>query len=165
MNHRAVFGVAVAVSIGACAGKTTSLGGPDAEKVSASAMAGDAAPDVGVAVQFEDAAGPASNCHWYSWGPVATSVPCEYLLPSPAPYDPDFDPKTWDPHHVRVEFGAKQLGPYVETLDGCNGADGWYYADADGQAPTKFMICPATCAFVDSEAGAGFIAIAAVSCQ
>ncbi len=165
MNHRALFGLAVAVSIGACAGKTTSLGGPQAEKVTASAMGEDAGADSGAAVLFGDAATPTQNCHWYSWAPVPTSSPCEYVLPSPPYNDPGFDPKTWDPHDVRVETDGKHLGAYVETSDGCAGGDGWYYADADGGTPTDFMICPTTCAFVDSDAGGGFIRMAAVSCQ
>jgi hypothetical protein len=103
-------------------------------------------------------------CSWYVWVPAPTTVDCEYLLPSDNPdNDPNFDPKTWNPHYVRVEFRAKNIGEYAGTVDGCGRTDGWYYVDADGQAPTRFMLCPQSCARVPNDGA--FLRLAAETCH
>ncbi len=166
-------GLALASCLVACLGSTTSLGGADSDASSASASSDDAGTgtvdpgaDAGsamVIVAPEDASSPPqSNCFWYVWTPVPTTTACEYFLPSPLP-DPGFDPATWDPHNVRIEFGAKYIGLYTVTIAGCGSTDGWYYADSDGQAPTRFMLCPGSCARIAGEGS--FLRLAAQSCH
>lgn len=181
MIHRAVVCLAVSTCLLACLGKTTSLGGPQGDQSSASSTdAGDGSDsdsgmsaasgdgtDSGTSADSGDASvGPQPFCAWYVWAPVPTTVACEYLLPSDDPSnDPNFDPKTWDPHNVRVEFAAKNPGQYAGPGDGCGSTtDGWYYVDPDaGQTPTRFMLCPASCARVANDGG--FVRLAAKSCH
>jgi hypothetical protein len=175
--QRVVLGLAFSSCVLACLGKTTSLGGPPAEQASASskdagadASASAAANDdsQGVFTSAPGSGSPAGPmCSWYVWNPVPTTVACEYLLPTDPPdNEPSFDPKTWDPHNVRVEFGAKNTGPYAATSADCGSTDGWFYVDpANGQPPTRFMLCPQTCASVQGDGGDGYLGLAASSCR
>lgn len=176
MIHRAFVCLAVSTCLVACLGKTTSLGGPAGNQTSASSTdedggtdSGTRAPSVGASADPAAPSAPSASqgsCAWYVWAPVATTVACEYLLPSGAPpnNDPNFDPATWDPHNVRIEFAAKNIGEYAGTSAGCGTTDGWYYVEADGgQTPTRFMLCPASCARVASDGG--YVRLAAKSCH
>jgi len=167
MVHRAFLCLAVSACLVACFGKTTSLGGSQGNQSSASSSDEDGGDDAG-APSLSTLSGDASvgmpYCQWYSWAPVATDVACEYLLPTPVEGNPDYDPKTWDPHHVRIEMDGKAIGEYVSASARCGSTDGWYNVDsADAQAPTSFMICPASCAHVASTGG--FLRLAAESCH
>lgn len=177
MIHRAVVCLAVSTCLLACLGKTTSLGGPQGDQSTASSTDADGGTDSGMSAASGDgtdsgtsadsgdaSVAPQPFCAWYVWAPVPTAVTCEYLLPSDNPNnDPNFDPKTWDPHNVRIEFGAKNIGQYAGTAAGCGSTDGWYNVDADGQTPTRFMLCPESCARVPNDGA--FLRLAAKSCH
>jgi hypothetical protein len=178
MTQRAFVCLAVSTCLLACLGKTTSLGGPQDDQSTASSTDADGGADSGISAASGDgtdsgtsaASGDAAMaaqplCAWYSWTPVPTTVACEYLLPSDDPNnDPNFDPKTWDPHNVRVEFGAKYIGQYAATAGDCRGTGGWYAVDpAAGPTSTRFMLCPASCARVASDGA--FLRLSASSCH
>jgi hypothetical protein len=170
MIDRTGFCLVFAVGLVACAGKTTSLGGSQGNQSSASTTDGGgdngaSSGSIAITPPADSGAG-GQMCGWYAWRPVPTTNPCEYLLPSRPYADPGYDPKTWNPHNVRIVLGDKQIHPYAETSEGCAATDGWYYVTpTDGQPPKRFMICPNSCAFVDSDAGAGFLEMDAQSCH
>lgn len=169
MTHRTLIGLAVAASLVACLGKTTSLGGPSGNLSSASSSEdGSADSEAGQGSDEFDAGlvthpdGIYDICHGYSWDPVPTSTPCEYLLPSGAPPqndDPRLDPSStsWRTHSASIDViipNNWRQGLYVGSSEGCAGGDGWYYADdadADAQTHTRFVICPASCASIAND--------------
>jgi len=83
-----------------------------------------------------------------------TKLACEYAIPPPSTGTLDFG-------EVNTEYtpsggGAPSTVGYVPDLAGCDPvAGGWYY-DADpaqGGAPTKIIMCPATCATFGTDTG------------
>lgn len=160
MMHRALLGLAASGCLIACLGNTTSLGGQtSANTLEDGGPAEEAAP-----VESDpDAAPPSSGglqCvgRGYTWAPEATAGECEYLLPTKPYDDPDYDPATWDPSRVWIEAWipnvpeSERQGRYRSSLENCGTtADGWYYVQNGGQAPTHFALCPATCTFVAND--------------
>jgi hypothetical protein len=77
-------------------------------------------------------------------------VACEYLIPEPA------DGSMVDFDLVNVSLtpsaGAPITVPQVGGEAACGAAGGWYY-DAP-VAPTKLLLCPATCDALEADAGA-----------
>jgi len=75
---------------------------------------------------------------------------CEYLLP-----ESDSTGKPADPAKVNVDYyptsGAKQGLFKVASAQACV-PNGWYYDDPVN--PTRIILCPATCASVQNDAGA-----------
>jgi hypothetical protein len=72
----------------------------------------------------------------------AEVVACEFLIPDPEPG------QEFDPTKLNISYDAGSMGnpediPQVASLDDCAGEDGWYYDNP--QAPTKALLCPATC--------------------
>jgi hypothetical protein len=81
----------------------------------------------------------------------AAVVPCQYILPASVPG------KTIDPNKVNVRFtpggGTKTdllQAPGVASCDATTG--GWYYDNP--AAPSKILLCPATCDKVKADAKA-----------
>jgi hypothetical protein len=75
----------------------------------------------------------------------AASLPCQFILPSPAAGSADFDA-------VNVRFtsssGTVTMLAYVESPANCDAVEGGWYYDTDpalGHAPTFVEVCPATC--------------------
>lgn len=85
---------------------------------------------------------------------VSTKVACEYDVPAPDPG------QTLDPNKVNVDYlnGGKPPAnaiPRVNDLAGCSsGASqgGWYFDD--NKNPKKILLCPQTCAAVQSDSAA-----------
>ncbi len=79
------------------------------------------------------------------------TLACEYQIPPPP------DGEEFNPDQVNVEFedgagGVLQVG-YVDSPADCAGVDdGWYYDDP--LAPTSIIVCPQTCAQIQSFSGA-----------
>jgi len=73
---------------------------------------------------------------------------CEYLIPEPGEGSEEFEPTK-----VNVEYtpgGGFPLDlPQAAHLSDCGGAPGWYYDDPI--SPTKVILCPASCAVVQSD--------------
>ena len=163
MNQRSLVGLAVATLFLACTSNTTSLGGPDdAPASTASATEEDAATGTNESsdgLLAPDAGAPRMVCYGYSWDPVPSTAPCEYLLPERTNDDPRLDPKTWDPHDVIIIVmkggGQDDVGGFVATKAACGTADGWYYVDpGDGGTRTLFGICPKSCDSLANNEGA-----------
>ncbi|HVJ16596.1 MAG TPA: hypothetical protein VM686_14240 [Polyangiaceae bacterium] len=74
-----------------------------------------------------------------------TRLDCEFQVPE-AP-----DGQTLDYNYVNVQFsadGSTELLGYVASADDCGVTQGGWYYDvdpADGDAPTKILVCPSTC--------------------
>jgi hypothetical protein len=165
--------ILVTLGIAGCAAETTSLGGPRGHQTSAST---DSPPNPTPA--FEDPNEPTSTstaqCLWFAWDAVSSGNACEYLVPTTVPdhhRGTDLDPASWDPRNVRFDFGnaidgSKHVSHYVMTREGCAGGDGWYYTEPPppelrGEAlpfgpirPSRYMVCPKTCASVEGVEGA-----------
>jgi hypothetical protein len=170
MIYRAFIGFTIAMGLAACSSNTTSLG----SQASATSAGGDDADSGPVLPDGDSDAGCSGNVfwQWYVWPPIATETPCEYLLPEPpgppSVPEPQLDPATWNPNNVRVESNKSVFAYFKESSAGCDGdaSDGWYYAPTEGSAtPTRFIICPKTCATVTSNDGAIAIAATFSSCQ
>ncbi|MEZ4444398.1 MAG: VWA domain-containing protein [Polyangiaceae bacterium] len=78
----------------------------------------------------------------------AQVVACEFLIPEPG------DGMDFDPTKLNVTYDPGGMGspgdiPQVANLDACNGGDGWYYDNPN--APTKALLCPATCDTVQAD--------------
>jgi hypothetical protein len=76
---------------------------------------------------------------------------CDYAIPPPP------GSQQLDPTEVNFSYTPKGVGPPVillraQDLAGCNGQPGWYY-DSD-TAPTKIVLCPASCATVQADTSA-----------
>ncbi len=76
---------------------------------------------------------------------------CDYTIPNP-PSSPPFDPD-----EVNFSYTPKGMGPAIILLRAggaadCNGQPGWYYDDPG--APTKIVLCPASCATVEADTSA-----------
>ena len=75
-----------------------------------------------------------------------TKLACEFQVPqAPAGEMLDYD------GNVNVQFTLEdntELLPYVESADECGITQGGWYYDlnpADGETPTKILVCPSTC--------------------
>ncbi len=73
---------------------------------------------------------------------------CDYAIPTP-PNNPALDPD-----EVNFSYTPKGTGTPVTLLRsmdlaGCNGYPGWYYDS--NTAPTKIVLCPASCATVQAD--------------
>lgn len=76
---------------------------------------------------------------------------CEFELPPPP------NGEKLDPDRVNFSYTPKGMGmPNVllraDDLADCNGKPGWYYDNND--APTKIILCPASCATVQADSNA-----------
>ena len=165
MKQRSIVGLGASILLVACTGNTTSLGGADPATSRASSSDEDSAeartPVVSSPSSDEaDTDEPTLVCHGYSWDPVPSAVPCEYLLPSgpPPSGDPRLDPKTWQPRKVSVviskwDAGApRHIGQFISMRETCGDSDGWYYVDpGDRSTPTLFALCPTSCDRVQEE--------------
>jgi uncharacterized protein YegL len=73
---------------------------------------------------------------------------CEFEIPPPP------DGQELDPDEVNFSYTPKGTGmPKIllraDNLDACNNQPGWYYDNAN--APTKIILCPASCATVQAD--------------
>jgi len=80
-----------------------------------------------------------------------SSLPCEYTIPASEGGAPDYS-------KVNVQYttgaGAKNLLGYKTSAAGCDAAGGWYYdVDPAAGAPTKIIVCPATCDAIKKDTG------------
>jgi hypothetical protein len=76
---------------------------------------------------------------------------CDFEIPPPP------GSQKLDPDQVNFAYTPKGMGnPVVllrsKDLLGCNGQPGWYYDD--NSAPTKMVLCPASCTTVHADTGA-----------
>jgi hypothetical protein len=81
----------------------------------------------------------------------AAVIPCQYILPPSTPG------QEIDPQKVNVTFAPAGAAPkgLLQSPDsgGCDpAAGGWYYDNTN--APTKILLCPATCTAVKADAKA-----------
>jgi hypothetical protein len=82
----------------------------------------------------------------------ATSLPCEYAVPTSDSGTPDYE-------KVNVQFtggGKSEVLGYEKDAAGCDPQSGGWYYDTDpakGGTPTKITLCPATCDAVKHTAG------------
>ncbi len=79
------------------------------------------------------------------------ALPCQFVIPPPP------DGKMLDPKLVNVEYTPSGMGspsniPKVATFNACGTGAGWYY-DNDA-APTKILLCPASCNLVKADSQA-----------
>lgn len=78
------------------------------------------------------------------------TLACEWVIPEP----PDGEQFDEDLVNVTIVIGAdsERLG-YVTAPADCPAAGGWYYDNAD--APTRILVCPASCEILETVEGAG----------
>ena len=73
---------------------------------------------------------------------------CEYIIPEPEEGQPEFEATK-----VNVEYAPGGGSPFdlpqADDLTDCAGAPGWYYDDPIN--PTKVILCPASCATVETD--------------
>ncbi len=82
---------------------------------------------------------------------TGSQVSCEITIPQPS------QGGSIDPSQVAVKYLAGGVGPGVTlpqaaSAQACGTNEGWYYDDPN--APTKIILCPATCATVQADPGA-----------
>ncbi|MBX3208515.1 MAG: hypothetical protein KF764_26015 [Labilithrix sp.] len=174
MTTRVLSALVIAASAVACMNETAGLGGSRESQPSASSNAEASAehrfpdPDDTTspsnswsppAYDSMDAGRPGAFTCAYSWLPVPTSHACQYELPTERQNEsPDLDAKTWDPRNVRVdvwpETQGKWIGGYKAAFDSCGSEHGWYYLTTSASRPTRYMLCPTSCAVVSN--GGGF---------
>lgn len=76
-----------------------------------------------------------------------TKLACEYAVPTAGSAGP-LDFAKVNIEHTPPGAGAPETIGYVGSASGCDATDGGWYYDVDpegGQAPTKIIMCPATC--------------------
>ena len=78
----------------------------------------------------------------------AEVVECEFIIPEPMQGE-EFDPQKLNITYDAGTMGNPQDIPQVASLEDCAGGEGWYY-DNPG-APTKALLCPATCDLVQAD--------------
>jgi uncharacterized protein YegL len=79
------------------------------------------------------------------------ALPCQFVIPPPP------DGKTLDPNLVNVEYTPGGMGmatkiPKAAGFADCGSGAGWYYDNE--AAPTKILLCPASCAQVKNDSQA-----------
>ncbi len=155
MTPRAFLVVAASIGLVACVARTTSLGASEGNQSSASSADADAGMDGAPSAPCDEADG-----FWYTWKPEPTEEACEYFVPPPPVNndDPRLLPANWDPTKVRIEVWVPgtpdDYGPYVKTGEECESGDGWYYADpGDAGPPSRFVVCPKSCATAMQDGG------------
>lgn len=81
---------------------------------------------------------------------VRVEIPCEYEIPEP-PAGEDLDTGRVNIRHT-PDSGEPRVYPYAGTDDGADcTSGGWYYDDPT--APTRIILCPATCNAVTGGGG------------
>jgi hypothetical protein len=73
---------------------------------------------------------------------------CELLIPDPGNGD-EFDPTKVNVSYTPGDGSMAQDIPQAQDLDDCGGNPGWYYDNP--AAPTKILLCPATCTTVQAD--------------
>lgn len=83
------------------------------------------------------------------------TLACEYKLPA-APDGSELDYALVNVQHTPGSETAGKTVYYVGSAQGCDAAMGGWYYDADpakGEAPTKIVMCPTTCAALETLGG------------
>lgn len=83
------------------------------------------------------------------------TLACDYQVPAP-PDGSELDYGLVNVRHTPEGQAASKTVPYVASEAGCDPAlGGWYYDSKPGQgtAPGKIVMCPATCAVLESQGG------------
>jgi hypothetical protein len=78
----------------------------------------------------------------------ASTLDCQWVIPPPPAGE------TFNPKKVNVTYTPSNGGPPIDiynvpTAADCGPQGGWYYDD--NNAPTKILVCPATCAQIQSD--------------
>jgi hypothetical protein len=76
---------------------------------------------------------------------------CDFEIPPP-PNGMQLDPDEVNFSYTPKGVGSSKLLPRAKDLADCDGQAGWYY-DSDA-APTKMILCPASCASVQADSNA-----------
>jgi hypothetical protein len=160
MTPRAFLVVAASIGLVACFARTTSLGEADTTRAGVSADEEDAGEAGNAPSQPTESGGLKCEAQGYTWIPEPTEVPCVYLLPPTDPPqndDPRLSPATWNTNAVVVDVFVpnewEDQGYFKRTSEDCEGLDGWFYVDfTDAAPPTRFGLCPKSCASVQAGA-------------
>jgi hypothetical protein len=76
---------------------------------------------------------------------------CDFTIPNP-PNNHPLDPNEVNLSYTPMGMGAPIILLRATDAAGCSGQPGWYYDDAG--APTKIVLCPASCATVQADTSA-----------
>jgi hypothetical protein len=80
-----------------------------------------------------------------------TALGCDFTIPTP-PNNQPLDPNKVNFSYTPKGMGAPVILPRAQDASGCQGQGGWYYDNAS--APTKIVLCPASCASVQADTSA-----------
>jgi uncharacterized protein YegL len=78
-----------------------------------------------------------------------SAVGCDFAIPPP-PGGKQLDPDKVNFSYTPKGMGSPKILPRADDLADCNGGAGWYY----NSTGTKIVLCPASCATVESDANA-----------
>jgi hypothetical protein len=81
----------------------------------------------------------------------SVALGCEFQIPPP-PQNEELDPDKVNFTYTPQGMGMSKLLLRADDLADCGGNPGWYYDSND--APTKIILCPASCATVQADTNA-----------
>jgi hypothetical protein len=81
----------------------------------------------------------------------AVALGCDFEIPPP-PHNQDLDPDKVNFSYTPKGLGTPKVLPRADDLADCNGKPGWYYDS--NIAPTKIVLCPASCTTVEADSNA-----------
>lgn len=86
----------------------------------------------------------------------STALGCDFEIPPP-PSGEELDPNEVNFTYTPQGMGTPKILLRADDLVDCAGQPGWYYDSND--APTKIVLCPASCATVQADANAEVTAL------